>query len=69
MLFYGYFYYVTEEMQHEEAKRNAILGPIAFLLIAAGAAYSVIYGLGNERVGLAKDIPLGLDLQGGVSVT
>ncbi len=53
----------------KKAKRNAILGLIAFLLIAVGAAYSVIYGLGNERVGLAKDIPLGLDLQGGVSVT
>ena len=53
----------------KKAKRNAILGLILFLAIAAGAAYAVIAGLGNDRVGLAKDIPLGLDLQGGVSVT
>ncbi len=53
----------------KKAKRNAILGLILFLAIAAGAAYAVIAGLGSDRVGLAKDIPLGLDLQGGVSVT
>ena len=53
----------------KKAKRNAILGLIIFLLIAFGATYAVIYGLGAEQVGLAKDIPLGLDLQGGVSVT
>ena len=53
----------------KKAKRNAILGLIVFVLIAAGLVYSVMYGLGGERIGLAKDIPLGLDLQGGVSVT
>lgn len=53
----------------KKAKRNAILELIAFILIAVGAAYSVIYGLGSEMVGRGKDIPLGLDLQGGVSVT
>jgi len=53
----------------KKAKRNAVLGLILFLLIAVGAGYSVLYGIGSERVGLAKDIPLGLDLQGGVSVT
>ena len=53
----------------KKAKRNAILGLILFLLIAVGAGYAVIYGVGGEKVGLAKDIPLGLDLQGGVSVT
>ncbi len=53
----------------KKAKRNAVLGLIAFILIVAGAVYAVLYGLGDERIGLAKDIPLGLDLQGGVSVT
>lgn len=53
----------------KKAKRNAILGLILFVLIAAGLVYSVMYGLGDERIGRAKDIPLGLDLQGGVSVT
>ncbi len=53
----------------KKAKRNAILGLLAFALIVAGVVYSVLYGAGDERIGLAKDIPLGLDLQGGVSVT
>ena len=53
----------------KKAKRNAILGLLVFALIVAGAVYSVLNGAGDERIGLAKDIPLGLDLQGGVSVT
>ncbi len=53
----------------KKAKRNAILGLLAFVLIVAGVVYGVLYGIGDERIGLAKDIPLGLDLQGGVSVT
>ena len=53
----------------KKARRNAILGLLVFLLIAAGAVYSVIYGVGDDYTGRASDIPLGLDLQGGVSVT
>lgn len=53
----------------KKAKRNAILGLIVFVLLVAGAVYAVIEGLGSDAVGRAKDIPLGLDLQGGVSVT
>ena len=53
----------------KKAKRNAILGLLVFVLLVAGAVYAVLYGLGGDKVGLAKDIPLGLDLQGGVSVT
>ena len=53
----------------KKAKRNAILGLLVFVLLTAGAVYSVLQGLGADKIGLAKDIPLGLDLQGGVSVT
>ena len=53
----------------KKAKRNAILGLLVFALLVAGCVYAVLYGLGGESIGLAKDIPLGLDLQGGVSVT
>ncbi len=53
----------------KKAKRNAAFYLLLFLLIAAGAVYAVIYGIGKERTGRAQDIPLGLDLQGGVSVT
>ncbi len=53
----------------KKAKRNAILILLAFVLVVAGVVYGVLYGIGDERIGLAKDIPLGLDLQGGVSVT
>ena len=53
----------------KKAKRNAVLGLLVFMLIVAGAVYSVLMGAGSEKIGLAKDIPLGLDLQGGVSVT
>ena len=53
----------------KKAKRNAILGLIVFALLVAGAVYAVLQGLGADAIGRAKDIPLGLDLQGGVSVT
>ena len=53
----------------KKAKRNAILWFLLFALVVAGGVYAVIEGLGKERTGRAKDIPLGLDLQGGVSVT
>lgn len=53
----------------KKARRNAILGLLVFLLIAAGAVYAVVEGVGEDYTGRASDIPLGLDLQGGVSVT
>ena len=53
----------------KKAKRNAVLILVIFALLAAGAVYAVLEGLGKDSIGLAKDIPLGLDLQGGVSVT
>ena len=55
----------------KKAKRNAILTLIIFVLLTAGAVYAVVYGIGegDARSGRAKDITLGLDLQGGVSIT
>ena len=53
----------------KKAKRNAVIYLILFLLFTAGAVYSILYGLGSTKSGRAKDIALGLDLQGGVSVT
>ena len=53
----------------KKAKRNAAFYLLIFLAVAAGAVYAIMYGIGKERTGRAVDIPLGLDLQGGVSVT
>ena len=53
----------------KKAKRNAVIALLIFAALAAGGVYAVLQGLGKDRIGLAKDIPLGLDLQGGVSVT
>ena len=53
----------------KKAKRNAVLALLAFLLVVAGTVYAVLYGIGKEKSGKASDIALGLDLQGGVSVT
>lgn len=53
----------------KKAKKSAVIKLLVFLLLLAGAIYMAIAGVGKERTGKAKDIPLGLDLQGGLSVT
>lgn len=53
----------------KKAKRNAVLTLIIFVLLVAGGVYAVLYGIGKEQSGRAQDITLGLDLQGGVSIT
>ncbi|MBR3537872.1 MAG: protein translocase subunit SecD, partial [Eubacterium sp.] len=53
----------------KKAKRNAVLTLIIFVLLVAGAVYTILFGLGAENAGRAEDIILGLDLRGGVSVT
>lgn len=53
----------------KKQKRNAIIGLIIFVLLTAGFVYAVVFGIGSSESGKASDIPLGLDLQGGVSVT
>jgi SecD/SecF fusion protein len=53
----------------KKAKGKAILRLLVFLLIVAGCVYMAVYGVDTEKVGRASDIPLGLDLNGGLSVT
>ncbi len=53
----------------KKAKRNAVLTLIIFALLVAGGVYAVLYGIGSAQSGRAQDITLGLDLQGGVSIT
>lgn len=53
----------------KEAKRKAILSLFIFILLMAGGVFMAIYGVDKEKVGKTKNIPLGLDLQGGLSVT
>ena len=53
----------------KKAKKDAIIKLLVFLLLLAGAIYMAIAGVGKESTGKAEDIPLGLDLQGGLSVT
>lgn len=53
----------------KKAKRNAIITLLVFVLLMAGGIYMVMMGVSSEKVGKMEDIPLGLDLQGGLSVT
>ena len=53
----------------KKAKRNAVLTILVFLLLVAGGIYMALMGVGKNESGKAEDIPLGLDLQGGLSVT
>lgn len=50
-------------------KVKAVIKILVFLLLAAGVVYTAFYGIGENHTGRVKDIGLGLDLQGGVSVT
>ena len=53
----------------KKARRKAILSILIFLLCMVGGIYMAFAGVGSDKVGRAADIPLGLDLQGGLSVT
>ncbi len=52
-----------------KAKQKAILKLVIFLLVVAGTVLALLYGIGKEKAGKASEIALGLDLQGGVSIT
>jgi len=52
-----------------KAKRNAVISILVFLLLMAGGIFMAIFGVGDNLTGRTVDIPLGLDLQGGLSVT
>ncbi|MBQ9608490.1 MAG: protein translocase subunit SecD [Lachnospiraceae bacterium] len=53
----------------KKAKRDAIIKILIFLACLAGLICMAVYGVGKEETGKAANIPLGLDLQGGLSVT
>lgn len=53
----------------KKAKSKALLNLLIFLLLLAGGIYMVVAGVGNTKSGKITNIPLGLDLQGGLSVT
>lgn len=53
----------------KKTKRNSILTLLVFILLLALGSYISVFGVGDELVGRAKNIILGLDLAGGVSIT
>jgi SecD/SecF fusion protein len=52
----------------KKTKRKAVINLIIFLLLAGGI-YMAIAGVGQNESGKTANVPLGLDLQGGLSVT
>ncbi|MCR5268173.1 MAG: protein translocase subunit SecD [Lachnospiraceae bacterium] len=50
-------------------KKNAIITLIIFAILLGGFGYMTVFGVGAEKTGSARDINLGLDLAGGVSIT
>ncbi|MBR1815175.1 MAG: protein translocase subunit SecD [Lachnospiraceae bacterium] len=53
----------------KKAKRDAVIKILIFLACLAGLICMAVFGVGKEETGKANNIPLGLDLQGGLSVT
>lgn len=53
----------------KKAKRNSILTIIVFIVAVVLGAFTTAKGLGKYDIGAAKNIILGLDLAGGVSIT
>ena len=50
-------------------RQKAIMTILAVIIVAVFCAYTVANGLGKQHKGSAKNIELGLDLAGGVSIT
>lgn len=53
----------------KKTKRKAVINLIIFSLLLAGGIYMAIAGVGQNESGKTANVPLGLDLQGGLSVT
>ena len=53
----------------KKTKRKAVVNLIIFFLLLAGGIYMAIAGVGKNESGKTANVPLGLDLQGGLSVT
>ncbi len=52
-----------------KARIKSVFALLIFLALLAGGIYMAMFGVGEDELGKASDIPLGLDLQGGLSVT
>ncbi len=50
-------------------KRNAVLTLLTVIILTVAFGLMVVYGVGQDKVGAASEIKLGLDLAGGVSIT
>ncbi len=59
----------NKKRKNGNPKQSAVLTILAAILIAAVCAFTVFTGLGKDHKGSAKNIELGLDLAGGVSIT
>ena len=59
----------SKRKKSSNPKRNAVLTILLTIVVAAVCLYTVLVGLGPKHLGSAKNIELGLDLAGGVSVT
>ena len=53
----------------KKTKRKAVINLIIFFLLLAGGIYMAIAGVGQNESGKTANVPLGLDPQGGLSVT
>lgn len=53
----------------KKTKRKAVINLVIFFLLLAGGIYMAIAGVGQNESGKTANVPLGLDLQGGLSVT
>ena len=53
----------------KKTKRKAVINLIIFFMLLAGGIYMAIAGVGQNESGKTANVPLGLDLQGGLSVT
>lgn len=52
-----------------KARIKSVFSLLIFLALLAGGIYVAMFGVGKNEIGKAANIPLGLDLQGGLSVT
>ncbi|MDO5146396.1 MAG: protein translocase subunit SecD [Eubacteriales bacterium] len=59
----------SKRKKSRDPKQTAILTILVMVLVAGVCLYTVMAGLGKEHKGSAKNIELGLDLAGGVSIT
>lgn len=51
------------------SKKKGIISLVAVAAVIAFLGYTIIFGLGEDAAGAAQNITLGLDLNGGVSIT